>query len=199
MDTGLILSCLQENWVWQLGDNHPLGWSLTAGYALAAVMTALVAARGGFPADTRLRERAFWTVVALALIFLAVNKQLNLQTTLRLAGRCIAQAEGWYQTRDTVQRQFVLALTAGLSVTGLLILWWLRRTLWRNLPVLAGGLVLAAFIALRAADIGNLRHGMQWQFLQIPAERWSEAVGIALIVIGAAFAWRRGRRRGRRE
>jgi hypothetical protein len=191
VDFDLILSCLRGAWEWRLGDNHALGWSITGGYAVAAVLAALVVLRAPFDADTRARERVFWLLVALFLLFMAVNKQLNLQTTLRVAGRCVAQTEGWYRARGEIQARFVLVLGASLAVLGLATLWWLRRAVRRNLPALAGCILLAGFVALRAAEIANVQQALRWDFLRIPVQRWVEIAGIALIVGGGLWALRR--------
>lgn len=193
VDVDLILTCLQRAWDWRLGDDHRLGWSLTAGYGVAAALAALVALRAPFAGETRSRERVFWVLVALFLAFMALNKQLELQTTLRGFGRCISRAEGWYRARGAVQERFVLALAAMLGLLGLATLWWLRQALARNLPALAGCLLLAGFVAVRAADIGNVARFLRWEVLQIPAPRWIEMAGIALVLAGALWLLR-GRR-----
>ncbi|WP_209427336.1 hypothetical protein [Pararhodobacter sp. SW119] len=194
-DPALILSCLREVWVWRLGDNHLLGWSLTAGYGAAAVLAGVVAARAPFPGDTRLRERVFWVLVTLFLLFLMVNKQLNLQTTFTGTGRCVARAEGWYRARRGVQEQFILAMVWVLGTLGLIVLWWLRRALVRNLFAVAGGAVLAGFIVIRAASMHQMDSALRTEFLSLRAHRWIEVAGITLMLIGAVLALRRARRR----
>jgi hypothetical protein len=198
LDVDLIQSCLQRAWNWRLGDDDPLGWSLTAGYAAAAALAALVALRAPFAAETQTRERVFWTLVTLFLAFMALNKQLELQTTLRETGRCIARAEGWYRGRGAVQERFVLVLAATLAGLGLGAVWWLRKALLRNLPALAGCLLLAGFIAVRAADIGNVARFLRWEVMQISGPRWVEMGGIALVLAGALWLLRRRRPAGRR-
>jgi hypothetical protein len=192
IDIELILSCLRQNWLWQLGDNHPLGWSITAGYAVATALAALVVLRAPFAADTRGRERVFWVLVMLFLLFMTINKQLNLQTTLREAGRCVSQVEGWYRTRGAVQEQFVLWLTGALALTGLAMLWWMRKALLRNLPALTGCTMLAFFILVRAADIANVQRLVRWEFLEIGGHRWLELAGIAFVLAGAMWILRQG-------
>ena len=156
LDIDLILSCLRQSWILQVGNDHPLGWTITAGYATAAILAVAVALRGPFADQSRARERLFWVLVALFMAFMAINKQLNLQTTLHDVGRCLAQAEGWYETRGGVQRQFVLWLAGALVLTALAMLWWMRKALLRNLPALVGCALLAVFIVVRAADTASV-------------------------------------------
>lgn len=68
------------------------------------------------PGDAR-RLTRFWTVTAVAMVVLGVNKQLDLQTWLIEHARRAAFAEGWYDDRRRVQAVFVLAVAAaGLGV-----------------------------------------------------------------------------------
>jgi hypothetical protein len=54
--------------------------------------------------------RGLWLTLVPLLGFLAINKQLDLQTALTATGRCMAQAEGWYDNRALVQIGFIAGL-----------------------------------------------------------------------------------------
>ncbi len=192
LDIDLILSCLRQSWILQVGNDHPLGWTITAGYATAAILAVAVALRGPFADQSRARERLFWVLVALFMAFMAINKQLNLQTTLHDVGRCLAQAEGWYETRGGVQRQFVLWLAGALVLTALAMLWWMRKALLRNLPALVGCALLAVFIVVRAADTASVHREALRDFLEIGGHRWLEFAGIAFVLAGAMWILRQG-------
>ena len=68
-------------------------------------------------ADRRARRHGrpgspvFWLTLALLLLFLGINKQLDLQTLLNDIGRRKARAEGWYGNRRYYQTMFIAAVT----------------------------------------------------------------------------------------
>ena len=94
-----IAACVDDRWSPQIGDPTVAGWGTVVAYAVCAVL--------GFMALTRAqdkRERIFWGLVTLAMLSLGVNKQLDLQSMLTAAGRCLSQLQGWYEERRVFQR-----------------------------------------------------------------------------------------------
>jgi len=173
-------------WRPRLDNPDFVGWSVVAFYELAA----LACARAAVLARSRRGHgrAAIWWGLALALCFLGVNKQLNLQTLLIVLGRHWAVAAGWYGQRRTAQVAFALAFGLGL---GLLLVWLIirHRAFFRqNRPVLWGLIILAFFVALRSSTINhaNLMLGFgsnnkDWT--------WAlEIAGSTLIGIGAIHA-----------
>lgn len=150
------MDCIFAAWRPGIGDPHPMGWVTVGVYLLAALASAMVAWRGAFPPATRGRERVFWTLAALLLLFLAVNKQLDLQSFMTAAGRCMAKAQGWYENRRLVQLAFILVLAG----TGVLILMSLRRllhgTLARTGLALLGLVLVSVFVVIRAAGFHHM-------------------------------------------
>ena len=133
-----------------------MGWVTVGVYILAAASALLVAWRGRFPAETARRERIFWTLAAVLLLFLAVNKQLDLQSALTAAARCLAQAQGWYQDRRVVQIAFIIGLLVA-GVMGLIFLaWLLRGTMRRTGLALLGLCVVTVFVLVRAAGFHHM-------------------------------------------
>lgn len=146
------LTCAFTEWSPGLGDNSAMGWVTVLVYLIAAVLSTRAAmALRGVETPAR-RERAFWGIAAAVLYFLAVNKQLDLQTLLTTIGRCNARLMGWYDTRQTVQRDFILAVAiAGVLTVGLLAL-LLRGILGRVWPALLGIGFVCGFVLIRAAS-----------------------------------------------
>jgi hypothetical protein len=168
-------------WSPGLGDPSVMGWVTVAVYLLAAAMTGRVAraarAEGG--------AWRLWAALALVLLALGVNKQLDLQSLFTQVGRDLAMAQGWYAQRRWVQGGFIALLGLG----ALAVAWWLRRELREPAQRLAGlGLcVLLAFVVMRAAsfhhmdELINLRLGgvrMNWVL---------ELSGLFIILVAA---WR---------
>ena len=89
------------------------------------------------------------------MLFLRVNKQLDLQTTLIAAGRCLAQLQGWYEERQPFQREFIIGLLMAAALFLALAFWLMRGYLRRIGVALLGLAFVAAFVVVRA---GRFEH-----------------------------------------
>lgn len=145
-----LLACTFARWQPGIGDPDMMGWIMVGAYLAAALCAAAVWRGAAFPPVTAGRERAFWAVTTGLLVLLAVNKQLDLQSALTAAGRCLAQAQGWYEARRGAQLIFVLALIAGLASVMAIALWALRSTWRRTGGALIGLACVSGFVLIRA-------------------------------------------------
>ncbi len=178
------LRCAFTQWSPGLGDNNIVGWITVLVYLAAAILSARAARALGGPEAGR--ERVFWRIVAALLFFLAINKQLDLQSLFTMIGRCNAQLTGWYDMRRTIQRDFILAVgIAGVLAVGLLAL-LLRGILGRVWPALLGIGFVCGFVLIRAASfhdvdglIGSWAMGLKVNWLL-------ELPGPSLVAIVAA-------------
>ncbi|MCU0910291.1 MAG: hypothetical protein MUE98_02775 [Rhodobacteraceae bacterium] len=159
----------------------------TAGYALAAA-AALAAAVLPLPRRHRLRERVFWIGLALAMVLLGLNKQLDLQTALTDITRCVAIAEGWYDRRAGLQRGAVAAVAAGALAVAALLLIWLAPILRRTAVPALGFVLLMGFIVLRAMSFHKIDALLGTPVLATRAHRLIELAALALIVLGTVAA-----------
>lgn len=183
------LTCAFTRWSPGLGDNHPVGWLTVLVYlaaGIASARAALACAREGNGAP----ERRFWWVTAAILLFLAVNKQLDLQSLLTMVARCHASLAGWYDARRGIQRAFIWLVAGGaIALLGLLAL-MLRPVLGRIWLALAGLAFVCGFVVIRAASfhhmdglIGSVALGLKVNWLL-------ELPGPLLVL---AVAWQRRR------
>lgn len=151
-----LFDCVFTLWIPRLGDPSLMGWVTVGVYLFAAGAAAAMAARGRFPDRTAPRERAFWSMAAVLLVLLGINKQLDLQSFITAAGRCDALAQGWYEDRRAIQQMFILVVigvgTAGLIAIGLL----LRGTLARTGIALLGLGFVTVFVVTRAASFHHM-------------------------------------------
>jgi hypothetical protein len=184
-----ILTCALTRWRPQIGDPTPMGWLTVAAYAATAALALGVTLRADrFPAATRGRERALWAVLTLLLAFLAVNKQLDLQSFLTATGRCVSQLGGWYEDRRGVQARFILTLAAGAAAVCLGLLILMRRTLARQWLALVGVSALCGFVLIRAVGFHHMDVFLR---AEIGGWRWNwvlELGAIALTALGALWA-----------
>lgn len=185
-----MLDCVFARWQPVIGDPTWQGWATVLVY-LGAAALAFRAGRAGFPAATRSRERIFWAVTLLLLLALAVNKQLDLQSAVTAAGRCLALAQGWYGQRRLLQLGFLLVLTL-LALVFLTILLRLLRGSWSRSVLPALGLVfVCTFVLMRAVGFHHADRLLGLPVLGLRANTALEWTGPALISLGAIRLSRR--------
>ena len=154
--SGSVFSkCVSAGWQLSVGDSNFLGWALFATYAIAAVLAGIVLYTSAFGPTHYRREQLLWGVITGLMAAIALNKQLDLQTLILTAGRCLAREQGWYADRRLIQRDFILALTGLAVLAGGGIIWLLRGIVRHNLAALLGLASLAAFVVIRG---GHLFH-----------------------------------------
>ncbi len=170
-----------DSWLPRIGDYSIAGWVICLGYLLAAILCHVA-----FKHATNHILRCFWLALGMVCLFLSINKQLDLQTLLTIAGRHIVQYFGWFAERRVLQKTFVM-LFAMFSLAGLLLCSWLVRLLpMAERLALAGALVLGSFVFIRAAAIHHVAlFGNPMIAHLVPA--LLECTGIALVVAGALF------------
>jgi hypothetical protein len=201
------------SWSPGIGDPNVVGWLTVVGYLVASAMCWRQYRRLGGSGEDRARARvplfaafalafvgarrrllampvadrlrALWLGLAVVLLLLGINKQLDLQTALTEGARIWARHAGWYEVRRPVQVAFIgaVALVGLLTLRAVLLL--ARGELGSLRAVLAGTVFIAAFVTIRAAsfhhidrllgtDIGGFR--MNWIV---------EVGGILFIIFGA--------------
>jgi len=186
-----VFPCPFSPWSPGIGDNHFMGWVSVAVYLAATFASLLAARRGTFPVVTRQREQLFWWFCCGTMAFLAVNKQLDLQSLLTAVARCVAVNEGWYENRRIVQRQFVLAIMAGGALSVLACGLWMRRTFARTGLAILGLGIVGTFVAARAASFHHFDRLIDLQLAGVRLNWLLELPGPLLILFAAFLAKRR--------
>lgn len=194
---GLLLDCALDRWDPVIGDPSAMGWLTVAAYAAAAALALAASARVPPGAPARGLERGFWLAAAAALALLAANKQLDLQSFLTATGRCLAKAQGWYEDRRAVQAGVIAALSAAVLVAGAGLTWRLRRTLRRTGPAVAGLVLIAAFVLVRAVGFHHVDALIDLRLGTARMNWVLELGGIAVFAAGGLRALALGRRRAR--
>jgi len=123
------------------------------------------------------------------LLFLCINKQLDLQTAMTEFLRARAVREGWYEIRYKFQIAFIAAMAVSLPVcSGVLFL------VARRLPAsskLAGlGLIaIAVFVLIRAASFHHVDRLLGARILHFKLNWILELGGISIVLLGACTRW----------
>jgi FtsH-binding integral membrane protein len=172
-------------WHPQFDNPSFLGWSVVAAYLLAAVSCGWAA----FKADKSVSEGSgIWWLLAVGLLFLGINKQLNLQTLMIVIGRRASLVGGWYERRRFAQAVFC----AVFALLGLCLLGFFaacaKRFIAKNRLAFAGVIVLLSFVVLRASTIN---HANELFGVELKDARWAwvlELCGSILIALSAAAA-----------
>ena len=155
-----------------------MGWVTVVAYGVAAFTAGLAAWRAG---NQGTGERRMWTLVAILMALLCINKQLDLQSLLTDIGRAIAWDEGWYEQRRKFQKWFVLGIL-GVSGITTAFLAWRFRGFWRKHFLLAGGLAfLLTFIVVRAVSFHHVDMMLKTSFAGVRMNWFLELTGIALV------------------
>jgi len=184
---GLIAEIVDSRWQPGIGDPTLLGWGTVAAYAVTLVLCVMASQT---PRIRMTGEGGLWASLALLMLALGINKQLDLQTWFTQVARDLAISQGWYAERRTYQGAFILAAALGGLVAVGLLGWLAVRRRWSLLP-LAGAGFLGSYVVVRAA---SFHHVDQIINLGVSGARLSsviEIVGIAVIGVSAFRASRR--------
>jgi hypothetical protein len=189
----MLAIVVDGEWRPGIGDPTVLGWITVAAYFAAmlacwraAAIEREVARRTASPGSV------FWWSFALLLLLLGVNKQLDLQTWLTIAGRRLAKEQGWYAQRMEYQIAFIFSIGVAALLLLAVLCWMSRRRIRRRILALAGGVFLAGFVVIRALSVHTIDHFLGTNFVGM---RWNwilELGGIALVGLSAVHNWRAG-------
>ncbi len=190
----------QINWTPGIGDPTIVGWFTVLAYFLAFLLSVACAKRmGNEISDSDLAaQRRLWWFIALALLMLGINKQLDLQTFLTEVGRILARRGGWYQQRRIVQGIFIVSICF-FSCFSALILWHVTRDMLKKHWLTLLGLVfLMGFVMIRAASFHHMDRFLGSSFLALKMNWVLELGGIICIGTSAVVNLNK-RQKGRKE
>ena len=176
------------NLKWHPGISDPTvaGWLCVLAYVVAAAMCL----RASFPATGPGSRRA-WQGLALTLVFLGINKQLDFQTWLIELGRNAARSEGWYEHRRMVQALFTAVIILIAAILLFFLTFRARHFLRENPLAIVGASVLLGFIVIRTSTLNHVLGAMG-------DRRWAwilEIAGNVCISFAALKALERDRKR----
>jgi hypothetical protein len=187
-----------HDWLNSLGDASALAWITTSAY-LGTALLSYAAIKSARVSDKPEPEyRIFWGLTALAFAFLGVNKQLDFQTLLTTASRCVALASGWYDDRRYLQHLFVIGLYLTGGVLAAVACLYFRRIVCLVGLAVTGIALVVLFVIISAA---SFQHEEQWSSIALPdaaSAHIIELIGIALVAINCAVVSRRKSEKERR-
>lgn len=168
-------------WVPEIGDPTIIGWLTVAVYFIGALMCL----KATFISQDDKSIKTFWICLTLFLIFLGLNKQLDLQTLFTLIGKNLAIEQGWYENRLTVQITFII-LIGLIGTTGLIFLFKKYKSTSYEIKItLTGCIILFSFILIRASSFHHMDIFINWELIGIKMNWVLEIGGLSIIGVGA--------------
>jgi hypothetical protein len=173
-----------DHWRPGIGDPTVVGWVTVLAYCIAMIVCCQSAKRAVMVKRDG-REFIFWSILAISMLLLGINKQLDLQTWLTLAGKDLALSEGWYKHRRPVQLVFIIfvAFAGAAGYLGMSRLVQRRRAELR-LPLL-GFFFVICFVVVRAASFHHIDQFLKFDIGGFRMNWLLELGGISLVIIGA--------------
>ncbi len=159
-------------------DDTPIGWTITAAYAITAFASAAASRR-----DPRPR---FWIAVTVMIALLGLNKQLDLQTPFLHYGHELLAAVGLWADRR-VFRLLLLVLLVGGGAAFIVFTGRLVGRAWRTyVEALAGLAGLTAFVVMRAAAFNHVGRDFGGRvFSSVTVAAGLELGSVLLVLFGA--------------
>lgn len=191
-----------------IGDPSVLGWLTVAAYLGATFFAyqALLQTRKDVDAfakepagaaDQR-RLAIIWGLIAVVMLLLGINKQLDLQTFFTQTLRDMAISGGWYERRRTYQAGAIAALCIGGGCAIAAAAFFVRGVFRRAAGAIIGLALIVVFVMIRAA---SFHHIDTLLFRGSVRLNWVLELGAIGVVTWSAYLngyalRRRGRRRG---
>ena len=181
-----------------IGDPSVMGWVTVAAYIVAALLCWRCASRAGLGGSYRAGcgERATWLLLAAAMLFLGVNKQLDLQSWVTQVGEDFVRAH--HLSKRAAQTSFAVGVLAAGVAALAVVLWLARRVLRRMALALVGVLFLVCFVAVRLVSLHSVDRMLGTRFAGAKLNWILELAGIACVGLCAWWHLCRGGRRRRR-
>jgi hypothetical protein len=179
------------NWSPGIGDPTLMGWLTVVLYFFAAISCWITARKLRLEAQDAddAKELRAWRSIAMAFLFLGVNKQLDLQTALTEMGRLLANFQGWYDQRQSVQVAFIIVVAITCVAAAIILVRWAHKAPPSTWLAFAGSIMVIGYVLIRAASfhhidrfIGEKILGFRWNWVL-------EMGGISVVLV--ASRWRR--------
>lgn len=129
--------------------------------------------------------RMFWAIIVGFLILLAINKQLDMQSALTIAGKCLAKAQEWYANRRIVQAGFIIVMLIIILICFIITIFAMRGIFFANIFAIFGLMTLLSFIMVRAISFHHFDHFIGSKSFGFSNNFIFENFGLILISVNA--------------
>lgn len=145
-------------WAPGIGDPTFIGWFTAVAYFITGFLCIACARQigTGISVENVTLQYRLWWFIAIVLLLLGINKQLDLQTLITEIGKVVAKRQGWYEQRRIVQALFIAGIVCG-GFFSLLLIGRAFQNVWKENRLALGGLVaLMSFICIRAISFHGI-------------------------------------------
>jgi hypothetical protein len=170
-------------WHAGIGDPTVFGWITVLAY-LVAVARCFVKARDSKKFGGNYQ---FWLYLAVFLLLLGIDKQLDLPSWFTEVLRDSAQTHGWYEHRKPVQIAFITLVGLGMMIALLSLRHFLANSWRRYKFTWLGIILLCTFILIRAASYHRVDKLINRDILGLKINEILEIGAILLIIFGTYF------------
>lgn len=175
-----------SGWRLSAGDPTWIGWATTIAYlAGAAACWRAGHSTVGQPETAEGSDRP-WLALALLLLGLGLNKQLDLQTPFLAILRNLTSGLGWRRQSRIIDSILTgSAVLALLLLTGIVLRW--RRFMVKHPLVPAGMALSALYVLVRIAHFGHVDESLGRRTTGQRIGVYVEFLGAALLALGAGL------------
>jgi hypothetical protein len=147
-----------NGWRFGLNDSYVSGYVICASYIAVSVLCLYTgfSSKRLVTCGEKKKVILLWGGLALTMLMLGINKQLDLQTLLIAVGRILFKSLGLLEIRREVQAVFAVIFAMVSAVSFLGITWILRTQLLNNKYVFYGIFLISSFIVMRALSINHI-------------------------------------------
>lgn len=181
-------------WSPAIGDPSAAGWMTVLAYFVCCYQSFRVYLRGEriFNPPVK-RQIRLWGLIALAMLLLGINKQLDLQTFFTAAVKYFALEQGWYHERRVYQKLFIFVVSGmGLMAWTVLLATYLPVIRQHYLALFGSGALLV-FVLMRASSFHTMDSFISSRFWGLKMNWVLELSGIVLILMNARHLLRKQR------
>jgi len=175
------------NFDFKIGDPSFMGWFTVAAYFIAAVISfkLYLSSDQLFSNVVVKKQKTFWLLVTLIMLFLGVNKQLDLQSLLTAIGKYYAHRDGWYEDRRLIQVAGIIGIISTLLIGVSVFSYKMRAILKTNRLAIVGLCFLLLFVAIRATSFHHMDIVINTTVFGVRMNWVLELFGIFLVAISA--------------
>ncbi len=182
-------------WHPSIGDPSFMGWFTVFAYFTAALLCGICAFQTRHvPYRRSKRENTLWWFFTIALLFLGINKQLDLQSCFTEIGRIIARSQNWYEHRRVIQFRFIVIFSI-TCVIMLTVFVMSMRKIWQKYWLELFGLIfIVIFVIIRAASFHHVDVFLKFRLAGLKMNWVLELSGIGCMVAAALLNFYRIKR-----
>ena len=177
---------------WSFESHDPFwAWFIVGMYLLAAFLclrALFCSQRSLLPDIVKKKSRLFWAFLFIIMLFLACNKQLDIQTYITAVGREVAHAQGWYEQRRTIQKEVVITLILIAFLFLIYMFYMVYNLPTANKIAMIGALFTFSFIGMRALSFHHVDHYVGRVIFGVKMHILIEICGGVIVSLGALLS-----------